>query len=150
MRVLLIGALAATLVGCNCLLPPQASIEACTVANGFACFDRTAASQPMEPEPVSIKTNSATIEVKSTIAVAAATCSCIVRVLELATAPPVGCEAAMFARVVSESAAALLAGCSRVFNERGGSGMRDAGGSTFAGIMVDLVVFMAGWALSRA
>ena len=68
MRVLLIGALAATLVGCNCLLPPQASIEACTVANGFACFDRTAASQPIEPEPVSIKTNSATIEVKSTIA----------------------------------------------------------------------------------
>src|SRR6266850_3432758 len=68
MRVLLIGALAATLVGCNCLLPPQANIEACTVANGFACFDRTAASQPIEPEPVSIKTNSATIEVKSTIA----------------------------------------------------------------------------------
>jgi len=68
MRVLLIGALAATLVGCNCLLPPQASIEACTVTNGFACFDRTAASQPIEPEPVSIKTNSATIEVKSTIA----------------------------------------------------------------------------------
>src|SRR6266850_421380 len=67
MRVLLIGALAATLVGCNCLLPPQASIEACTVANGFACFDRTAASQPIEPEPVSIKTNSVTIEVKSTI-----------------------------------------------------------------------------------
>src|SRR5258708_12518269 len=68
MRVLLIGALAATLVGCNCLLPPQASIEACTVANGFACFDRTAASQPIEPEPVSIKTNSVTIEVNSTIA----------------------------------------------------------------------------------
>ena len=68
MRVLLIGALAATLVGCNCLLPPQASIEACTVTNGFACFDRTAASQPIEPEPVSIKTNSATKEVKSTIA----------------------------------------------------------------------------------
>jgi len=63
MRVLLIGALAATLVGCNCLLPPQANIEACTVANGFACFDRTAASQPIEPEPVSIKTNSATKEV---------------------------------------------------------------------------------------
>ncbi len=68
MRALLVGALAATLAGCSCRLPPQASIEGCTDANGFACFDRTAASQPIEPEPVSIKTNSATIEVKSTIA----------------------------------------------------------------------------------
>ena len=68
MRVLLIGVLAATLVGCNCLLPPQASIEACPVANGLACFDRTAASQAIEPEPASFKTNSATTEVKSTIA----------------------------------------------------------------------------------
>lgn len=56
MRALLIGALAATLVGCSCLLPPQASIEGCTDANGFACFDRTAASQPIEPEPASFKT----------------------------------------------------------------------------------------------
>src|SRR6267378_1259354 len=66
MRALLVGALAATLVGCSCLLPPQASIEGCTDANGFACFDRTAASQP--PEPASFKTNSATTEIKSTIA----------------------------------------------------------------------------------
>jgi hypothetical protein len=80
--------------------------------------------------------------------VAGATCSCLV--LESATAPPAGCEAAMFARVVSESAAALLAGCSRVFNERGESGMRDAGGSTFAGIMVGFANFMARWARSRA
>jgi hypothetical protein len=28
--------------------------------------------------------------------------------------------------------------------------MRDAGGSTFAGIIVDFAVFMARWALSRA
>src|SRR5712664_219160 len=68
MRALLIGALAATLVGCSCLLPPQASIEGCTGANGFACFDRTAASQPIEPEPASFKTDSATIEIKSAIA----------------------------------------------------------------------------------
>ena len=56
----------------------------------------------------------------------------------------------MFARVVSESAAALLASCGCLLNERGESGMRDAGGSTFAGIMVDFAVFMARWALSRA
>jgi hypothetical protein len=68
MRTLLIGALAATLVGCSCLLPPQASIEGCTDGNGFACFDRMAASQPIEPKPASIKTESATTEIKSMIA----------------------------------------------------------------------------------
>jgi hypothetical protein len=68
MRTLLIGALAATLVGCNCLLPPQAGMESCTDANRFACFDRAAASQPIEPEPALFKTNSATTEINSTIA----------------------------------------------------------------------------------
>ena len=68
MRTLLIGVLAATLAGCSCLSPPQAGVEACTDANWFACFDRTAASQPIEPKPASFKTNSATIEIKSTIA----------------------------------------------------------------------------------
>ena len=65
MRTLLIGALAATLVGCNCLLPPQAAMESCTDANRFSCFDRAAA---IEPEPASFKTNSATTEIKSTVA----------------------------------------------------------------------------------
>src|ERR1700682_6231954 len=68
MRTLLVGALAATLVGCSCLSPPQASMEACTDANGFACFGWMAASQPIEPKPASFKTNSATIEIKSKIA----------------------------------------------------------------------------------
>jgi hypothetical protein len=68
MRTLLIGALAATLAGCNCLLPPQAGMESCTDANRFSCFDRAAASQPIEPEPASFKTNSATTEIKSTVA----------------------------------------------------------------------------------
>jgi hypothetical protein len=68
MRTLLIGALAATLVGCSCLLPPQAGMESCAGANGFACFDRTAASQAIEPKPASFQTDSATIEIKSTIA----------------------------------------------------------------------------------
>src|SRR6266481_6987243 len=68
MRTLLIGALAATLVGCSCPLSHQASMDACTAANGFACFDRTAASQPIEPEPASFNANSATIKVKSAIA----------------------------------------------------------------------------------
>ena len=68
MRTLLIGALAATLVGCSCPLPPQASIEGCTDANGFACFDRMAASQPIELKPASFKTEFATTEFKSTIA----------------------------------------------------------------------------------
>ena len=68
MRTLLIGALAAPLVGCSCLLPPQAGMESCADASGFACFDRTAASQPIEPKPASFKTESATTEIKSTIA----------------------------------------------------------------------------------
>ena len=68
MRTLLIGALAATLVGCNCLLPPQAGMESCTDANRFACFDRAAASQSIESEPALFKTNSATTEINSTIA----------------------------------------------------------------------------------
>jgi hypothetical protein len=68
MRTLLIGALAATLVGCSCLLPQQASIEGCTDANGLACFDRRAASQQIEPKPTSFKTESATTEIKSTMA----------------------------------------------------------------------------------
>jgi hypothetical protein len=68
MRTLLIGALAATLIGCSCLLPPQASMEACTDANGPACFDRTAASQLIELERASLKANSATLKVKSSIA----------------------------------------------------------------------------------
>jgi len=68
MRTLLIGALGATLVGCSCLLPPQPSIEGCTDANGFACFDRMAASQPIELKPASFKIESVTAEIKSTIA----------------------------------------------------------------------------------
>jgi hypothetical protein len=67
MRTLLIGPLAATLVGCSCLLPPLASTVACTDTNGFAYFDRTAASQTIEPAPT-FKANSATVKVKSKIA----------------------------------------------------------------------------------
>jgi hypothetical protein len=67
MRALLIGALASTLVGCSCLLPPQASTEGCTDANGLACFDRSADWRPIQPKPTSFKADSATIEIKSPI-----------------------------------------------------------------------------------
>jgi hypothetical protein len=67
MRALFIGALAATLVGCSCVLPPQASIEGCTDANGLACFDRSSASLPIRPTPASFKTDSAAIEIKPAI-----------------------------------------------------------------------------------
>ena len=67
MRALLIGALAATLVGCSCLLPPQASVEGCPDANGLACFDRSADWRPIQPKPASFKTDSSTIEIKSAI-----------------------------------------------------------------------------------
>jgi hypothetical protein len=68
MRTLIVGTMAATLVGCSCLLPPQSVMDACTDANGFACFDRTIASQPIELKPASFKANSATIKAKTTIA----------------------------------------------------------------------------------
>jgi hypothetical protein len=68
MRMLVIGALAATLAGCSCLLPRQASLEVCTDTNGFACSERMAANQPIELERASFKANSATIDIKSTIA----------------------------------------------------------------------------------
>ena len=67
MRTPLICALAATLVGCSCPLPPQAGMKSCPDTNGFACFGRTAASQPIEPRPASFKTNSTPREIKSTI-----------------------------------------------------------------------------------
>jgi hypothetical protein len=68
MRTLFIGALAATLAGCSCLLPPQVSMEACTNANGLPCFGGMAATQPIEAKPASLNANSATARVKSTIA----------------------------------------------------------------------------------
>ncbi len=68
MRTILVGTLAATLVGCSCLLPPQTVTESCTDANGFACFERAVASQPIEAKPASFKANSATTKAKTTIA----------------------------------------------------------------------------------
>jgi hypothetical protein len=68
MRTLLMGVLAATLVGCSCPLPPQASMEACTDPNGFGCLNRMAASRPIEPTPQSSKTSSAATKIKSPIA----------------------------------------------------------------------------------
>ncbi len=68
MRTLLIGALAATLAGCSCPLMPHASMEPCTDTNRFACFDRTVASWPVEPEPASFETDSETTETESAIA----------------------------------------------------------------------------------
>jgi hypothetical protein len=67
MRTLLIGVLAATLVGCSCLLPPQASMDACMDASGPGCLNGMAVSRSTEPAPASSKTNSATTKVKSTI-----------------------------------------------------------------------------------
>jgi hypothetical protein len=68
MRILLIGAFAATLVGCNCLLPHPLGMESCTDANWFACFDRTAAREAIEPKPPSFQSVPATMEMASTMA----------------------------------------------------------------------------------
>jgi hypothetical protein len=39
MRTLIVGALAATLVGCSCYPTPQPGLEACAGADGIACLD---------------------------------------------------------------------------------------------------------------
>jgi hypothetical protein len=72
MRTLVVGTLAATLAGCNCLLPPLASMDACTDANGPACLDRTAARQLIDPDRASSKANATTMKAKSPIAAKAA------------------------------------------------------------------------------
>jgi hypothetical protein len=68
MRTLLIGVLAATLVGCSCPLPPQASMDACADPNGFGCLNRMAASRPIEPTSPSSRTKSETTRAKSNVA----------------------------------------------------------------------------------
>jgi hypothetical protein len=66
-RALVIGALAVSLAGCSCFLPPQANIVGCTDPNGLACFDRADASQPIEPMLASFKTDSGPAETKPAI-----------------------------------------------------------------------------------
>ncbi len=50
MRTLFIGALAAILAGCSGPLPSHVSMEACSEANGFVCFDRLAENERVEAE----------------------------------------------------------------------------------------------------
>ena len=56
MRLLIIGALLATLIGC-CRTPPQASLERCT---SKGCIHRTAANPRVELKPVSFRPGPAT------------------------------------------------------------------------------------------
>jgi hypothetical protein len=68
MRTLLIGVLAAPLVGCSYALPPLAGTDACTDQNGFGHLTSVAASRPIEMTPALFKTSSAPTRVKSTVA----------------------------------------------------------------------------------
>jgi hypothetical protein len=65
MRTLLISALAASLIGCTCLAPPEASFRECT---GFACFDETAGGRQISPKPVASKGDPAARPVKTVAA----------------------------------------------------------------------------------
>jgi hypothetical protein len=53
MRTLIVGALAATLVGCSCYVTPQPGLEACTGADGSACLDSYPDARWTVPEPSS-------------------------------------------------------------------------------------------------
>lgn len=68
MRTLFIGALAAILAGCSCPLLSHDRMDACSEANGFVCFDRTAESEPVEPGPVVLHASSKPAKVKPAIA----------------------------------------------------------------------------------
>jgi hypothetical protein len=74
MRTLIVGALAATLVGCSCGVSTQSGLEACTGpdARAFACYDRNVApsrlSQATEPEPSSIDKGTAGPKEKTALA----------------------------------------------------------------------------------
>jgi hypothetical protein len=63
MRTLLISALAASLIGCTCLAPPEASFRDCT--DGLACFDGTAASPQIKPKPAASKVDPVARPVKT-------------------------------------------------------------------------------------
>ena len=63
MRTLIVGALAATLVGCSCYVTPQSGLEACAGADGFACLDRNSAARRWTaPEPSSSDATAAPTE----------------------------------------------------------------------------------------
>ena len=62
MRMLLVGVLSVTLIGCSCPTAPQAMLEACT---SKLCFYRTAASPPIELKPTPFKPNPTTKKVRS-------------------------------------------------------------------------------------
>lgn len=75
MRTLSIGVLVATLAGCSSCppLPRQLSMQGCTDANGFACFDRTAADETFDQELSSLRANSTEAKPKAKTAAKAET-----------------------------------------------------------------------------
>ena len=70
MRTFFVCALAATVVGCSCYAPPQASNDTCTVsgASGLACLDRSSLSQAIEPEPAALDAGLSAPKARSKIA----------------------------------------------------------------------------------
>jgi hypothetical protein len=55
MKALLVGALAATLVGCSCFVTQQAEMSDCRQADGALCFDNATAGAPVELRPLPIR-----------------------------------------------------------------------------------------------
>ena len=70
MRTLLIGGLAATLIGCSCYVPPppSAEMEECPLSKGFACFDRMSAGPPAVIRPTPSRASVETKKPKPAVA----------------------------------------------------------------------------------
>jgi hypothetical protein len=66
MRALLVSALATTLIGCQCVAPPQAALRECTDEKGFACFDGIAGGQWIDPKPAALKADPTIKNVRTT------------------------------------------------------------------------------------
>jgi hypothetical protein len=66
MRTLFVGALAASLAGCSCYVPPPAVDDACIGTGGYACFDRSSVNQTLEPELALLSTSKPTSKVAAT------------------------------------------------------------------------------------
>ena len=62
MKMLLVGVLSVTLIGCSCPIAPQAMLDACA---SKPCFYRTAGSPPIELKPTPFKPNPTTTKVRS-------------------------------------------------------------------------------------
>jgi hypothetical protein len=68
MRTLLITALGVTVVGCSCFAPQLTTMNGCTDAGGYSCYEPIPASLEIDPTPAAFKRDAGARNPKSNIA----------------------------------------------------------------------------------